>query len=303
MSLVPALLCLAIAAIALGWLSLAWRRLKQASALDEGSRRLGIEGASVQAGPYRMFFRFARRRAPAPARLPVVLVHGLVISSRYMEPLAHSLARDFDVFAPDLPGFGESPLASAREVLSITRLADALRLWLNACGFERAMFVGNSFGCQVLADFAVRYPHAVDRLVLQAPTPDPAARSLPRQAWRDWLNGRRERPRTPAAPGRIDYAKAGLWRAIATMRMLVRDPIDERLKRVAAPALVVAGTRDPVVPLAWAAEAARRLPHGALMTIEGGTHTLNYAAPHAFAFAITPFLKAAGSDLFRSPHR
>jgi 2-hydroxy-6-oxonona-2,4-dienedioate hydrolase len=39
---------------------------------------------------------------------PVVLVHGLVVSSRYMVPLAEVLARWFDVYAPDLAGFGRS---------------------------------------------------------------------------------------------------------------------------------------------------------------------------------------------------
>lgn len=38
----------------------------------------------------------------------VVLVHGLVISSRYMEPLALALAANgYRVLAPDLPGYGE----------------------------------------------------------------------------------------------------------------------------------------------------------------------------------------------------
>jgi pimeloyl-ACP methyl ester carboxylesterase len=73
--------------------------------------------------------------------------------------------------------------------------------------------------------------------------------------------------------------------------MLVRDPIEDRLPRIAAPTLVVAGTRDPVSPLEWAEQAAHLLPHGSLKVIEGGTHTLNYAYPHAFALAITPFLR------------
>lgn len=283
--------------IALVWSGAQWRKLKRTPALNDSSRRRGLEGANVQAGPYRMFFRFARATAGSTAQsVPVVLVHGLVVSSHYMEPLAQILARDFDVFAPDLPGFGESRLARARDVLSISGLADALHLWLGACGIERAAFVGNSFGCQVLADLASRYPQAVTRLVLQAPTPDPRARALYQQAWRAFVNGRREQPHSPIAVGRIDYAKAGLWRAFATMRMLVRDPFSERLAHIAAPTLVVVGTRDPVSPPDWAAQVARQLPLGTLSMIEGGTHTLNYASPHAFAFAIAPFLKAAPAN-------
>jgi pimeloyl-ACP methyl ester carboxylesterase len=299
----------AITLAALGWLAVQWNRLKHTPALTGASRRAGIDGAYVQAGAYRMFYRCCRngsvgsvdgKHSSALHRPPVVLVHGLVVSSRYMEPLAAVLGREFDVYAPDLPGFGESALKhtlvhrsghSGHAALTICQLADALHLWLSACSIESAMFVGNSFGCQILADFASRYPQRVERLVLQAPTPDPRARSLLVQIGRDYVNGRREQPRSPAAEGRIDYVKAGLPRAIATMRMLVRDPIEDRLPRIAAPTLVVAGTRDPVSPLEWAEQAAHLLPHGSLKVIEGGTHTLNYAYPHAFALAITPFLR------------
>jgi hypothetical protein len=42
------------------------------------------------------------------ARTPVVLVHGLVISSRYMVPTALELAPLCPVYAVDLPGYGDS---------------------------------------------------------------------------------------------------------------------------------------------------------------------------------------------------
>lgn len=67
-------------------------------------------------------------------------------------------------------------------------------------------------------------------------------------------------------------------------------PIEDRLPRVAAPTLVVVGTRDPVVPLRWARTVTRLLPRGSLVVIDGGTHTMNYAYPYALAAAITPFL-------------
>lgn len=45
----------------------------------------------------------------APAgRVPVVLVHGQVVSSRYMLPLARRIAPHRRVLAPDLPGYGLS---------------------------------------------------------------------------------------------------------------------------------------------------------------------------------------------------
>ena len=46
---------------------------------------------------------------PAPAgRLPLVLVHGLLVSSRYMLAAAVRLAPQYPVYALDLPGYGQS---------------------------------------------------------------------------------------------------------------------------------------------------------------------------------------------------
>jgi pimeloyl-ACP methyl ester carboxylesterase len=269
-----------------------WHRLKRTAAITAGSQSSGVIGETVQAGGFTMFHRMHPGPAAAKSREPVVLVHGLVVSSRYMEPLATALGRHFRVYAPDLPGFGESANLQRldRPPLSIVELAHALHLWLQACHIERALFVGNSFGCQVLAQLAVQFPGVVERLVMQGPTTDPHARSLPLQVLHAIVNGRREQPRSPAAAARIDYAKAGAAYALGTIRLALRDHIEDRLPDIEAPTLVVRGTRDALVTEGWAEEVAQRLPHGDLMAVDGGTHTLNYVYPESFAFDILPFL-------------
>jgi 2-hydroxy-6-oxonona-2,4-dienedioate hydrolase len=112
-------------------------------------------------------------------RARVVLVHGLVISSRYMVPTALALAPLCPVGAVDLPGYGDS--AKPRTFLRIDGLADALVAWMDALGLQSAHWIGNSFGCQILADLALRHPDRVNRLVLQGPTVDPQARTLRQQ--------------------------------------------------------------------------------------------------------------------------
>lgn len=265
-----------------------YRRLAQTPALSTASRRSGISGQYIQAGPWSMYTRSAGDEL-APV---VVLLHGLVISSRYMEPLALALADNgYRVLAPDLPGYGESVRGAPLNALEMTELADALYLWLASAGFAKATFIGNSFGCQVLTMFAVRYPQAVHRLVLQGPTIDPDARSLLRQVWRDLRNGRRERQRSSAGIGRVDYAKAGPWRALSSIRRLLHDRIEVRLPKIHVPCLILQGSRDPVVPLGWAQKACALLPDGRLQVIEGATHTMNYVYPHSFAQAIDGFLR------------
>ncbi|WP_431886562.1 alpha/beta fold hydrolase [Micromonospora wenchangensis] len=42
----------------------------------------------------------------APGTPPVVLVHGLAVSHRYLTPLAETLGTTHPVYVPDLPGLG-----------------------------------------------------------------------------------------------------------------------------------------------------------------------------------------------------
>ena len=84
--------------------------------------------------------------------------------------------------------------ASPATVLSIAELADALHGWLDVCQIHRAAFVGNSFGCQIIVDLAMRYPERVDRLVLLGATIDAEARNLPQQCLRMYQDICREPP-------------------------------------------------------------------------------------------------------------
>ena len=217
----------------------------------------------------------------------VVLVHGLIVSSRYFVPLAERLAADYRVYAPDLPGYGKS--AKPSQVLNVPELADALAAWMRAVGLDRAVLIGNSFGCQIVVDFGVRYPDRITRAVLLGPTVDPSARSAPRQVAR-WLW---DVPREPRSLGLViarDLSDMGPRRALSTFRYMLRDRIEEKLPQLRVPALIMRGTRDPTVPQRWAEEAARLLPLGRLVVIPGAAHTLNYNAPLEVARVVHPFL-------------
>ncbi|KAF6663930.1 alpha/beta hydrolase [Pantoea vagans] len=264
-----------------------WQQLKQTPPVSPRSHHAGMAGYFQQVGDWRMFTRVTPNEDKG---LPVVLIHGLVMSGRAMEPLALALSRDYHVLVPDLPGFGASTLPASAPVMSVDQQAEALWLWLQHNGFQRAIWVGNSFGCQILAALAVKHPQAVAGLVLQGPTVDRHARSLPRQLWRDWRNGRLETRRPPGPLARIDYAKAGLRRAFGTMREMMRDHIEHRLTYINAPTLLLRGSRDPVCPARWLDELAALMPHSELITLRDGTHTLHYVYPWSFCHAIRPFL-------------
>ncbi len=225
---------------------------------------------------------------PAGAGSPaVVLVHGVGVTSRYMVPLAERLAPYYRVYAPDLPGFGLSD--KPRHALDVPELADALAAWMEAVGLGRATLLGNSFGCQIIAEFAVRYPQRIERAVLQGPTVDPHARTALRQIVRWQL----DTPREPPSQALIilrDYLDCGIRRLVRTFRYSLSDRIEEKLPRIGVPTLVVRGGRDPVVPQRWAEEATRLLLMGRLVVVPGAGHTVNYNSPLELARVVRLFL-------------
>jgi pimeloyl-ACP methyl ester carboxylesterase len=219
---------------------------------------------------------------------PVVLVHGFVLAGDYMMPSAERLAAFTRAFVPDLPGYGLSDRPPRPPALSY--LADRLAEWAQRLDLGRAHFIGNSFGCQVLVDFAARHGRLVQRLVLQGPTIDPAARSVGKQVLRLIKNSRIESPRL----GRLmlrDYWRAGLRGIIATARMALSDRPEPKLRRISVPTLVVRGSRDVLVPQRWAERVVTLLPDGHLLVMPGLAHTITYTAPGMFVEAIRPFLR------------
>jgi 2-hydroxy-6-oxonona-2,4-dienedioate hydrolase len=204
-----------------------------------------------------------------------------------MVPTAEQLAPFGRVYAPDLPGYGKS--YKPAKVLTLSELADALVDWMDALDLAKAHLVGNSFGCQIIAEFGLRYPERIDRLVLQGPTVDPSARSLSKQLIRLMINSRREQ-RSMGGITLKDYRAAGLSRIYGTIKMALADRIEEKLPLINAPTLVVRGERDPVVPQSWAEKVTTLLPNARLHVIPDAAHTVNYSVPEKFAAAIIPFL-------------
>lgn len=230
---------------------------------------------------------------PLGGTVPVVFVHGLAVSHRYMVPTGRRLARFHPVYLPDLAGFGLS--AEPGWNLTVAEHAEQLLAWLDALALDRVAVLGNSFGCQVAVDLASRFPARVRALVLTGPTADPAARSATRQVWRWLRNLPREDPRLATILAR-DVRDAGLARVAATFRSSLRDRIEDKLPRVTAPTLIVRGALDPVAPQRWGRAAADLVQSGRLAAVPGSPHGLTYSAPDELASIVRAFLAAPGPD-------
>jgi 3-oxoadipate enol-lactonase len=74
------------------------------------------------------------------------------------------IAQDFEILAYDQRGLGQT----SRPDISYTMVdyADDANALLDAVGWDRCLVMGISFGGMVAQEFALRYPHRVERLVL-----------------------------------------------------------------------------------------------------------------------------------------
>lgn len=244
------------------------------------SRWTSVDGLQIH-------YRTSEEVAPE-GRPAVILVHGLIVSSRYMIPTLKRLARHYRTYAPDLPGFGKSD--KPPRVLDVPGLSEALGAWMEVMGLKGTVLVGNSMGCQVIADLAVRRPELVERTILQGPIMDPHGRSISRQVGRFLLDMPCEPP--SLLPIELqDYLAAGIRRGWRTFRYALEDRIEANLPRLRAPALVVRGSRDPICPQRWAEQAAQLLPEGRLVILPGAAHTANFDAPTKLSDIIRAFVE------------
>jgi len=235
-----------------------------------------------------------------PADAPtLVFVHGLGVSTRYMEPTMARLTERFNVVGLDFPGFGQS--GNPSHILNVGELATVLRAWLDVRGIGPAVFVGNSFGCQIIVELALRTPERALGLVLNAPTIDPAHRSRLEMIWRVV----RDLPNEPFSLALLvarDYLRAGPHRIFTTLDFAIADRIEEKLPSLTMPVLVVCGAHDPVVTVRWASEVGRLVgierpgsAGGAMQCVGDAAHALPYDDPWTFAAIIAQFAGDARS--------
>lgn len=261
------------------------KRIMSADSKVLRSRTITVSGLPVPEAELPM--HYLESTLPVPSGAPVViLVHGLALSGQYMVPTAEELAPFCKVYVPDFPGFGDSGKPS--RVLDVPGIADSLAAWMEAMGLEEGTLLGNSFGCQIIGEFAVRYPQKTRRTVLQGPTTDPEERTWLMQFIR-WRQNAKYNPARMSDVADIDYAKCGLVRALATFEFSLRHQLEQRLPLIEAPTRVVRGVEDPICRQDWAERVERLLPDGELVLIPGA-HTLVFTHPEELVSAVRSFI-------------
>ena len=100
---------------------------------------------------------------------PVLLIHGFCETHEIWNGLAEKLAESFEVFAIDLPGFGESALPATP--ISIQDIAGVVLKWIDQTNINLPFLVGHSLGGYVALSMAEQAQNNISGLCLFHSTP------------------------------------------------------------------------------------------------------------------------------------
>ena len=224
----------------------------------------------------------------------VVLLHSALGDSRLWERQVAALS-GFEVVAPDLPGYGTSPMP--REEFSFVDFV---------VPHLPAALVGNSFGGMVALRTACAHPELVSRLVLIAP-------GLPGWQWTEelrehfaveeaaWEAGDLEAATEAnlsfwVAPELHDEVRPQQLRALqlqsAHAEPALRWPEEFDVSVLTMPVLVVVGTRDKADFVTIAEHLAETIPGAEFAEVEAAGHLVGLEQPAALNQLLLDFLSA-----------
>ncbi|HEY2223598.1 alpha/beta hydrolase [Actinomycetospora sp.] len=263
-------------------------------------RTLSVAGRRLRVGV---------RPGTDPAVRPLVLVNGIGASLELFEPLVAALDPRREVVRFDVPGIGGSqgstvPLPMAALSTLLADLLDQLD-GLTPSPHRVVDVLGLSWGGGIAQQFALQYPQRTGRLVLVSTGTGvmmvPArfgvlARMLTPRRYND-PSYRRDAGReiyVGEDPDAVDalFSRVSPVRATAYLHQLfalttwTSLPV---LPFITAPALVLAGRRDPVIPVVNAHLMGSLLRRGRVHLHEGG-HLGLLTRPHELGETVEQFL-------------
>jgi pimeloyl-ACP methyl ester carboxylesterase len=194
---------------------------------------------------------------------PIVLIPGLAGGFDLLGPLVMPLAADRHVFTYQLRG--ENDCFILRHPFDLDDLVEDLAELLDSLKLERPTIMGLSFGGLIALKFAIRYPYRLDRLIVQgvgaryergliqqiASTvlsrfPLPADSPFVNQFFNLLFGGKQKHDSL------FEFVTQQIWQTDQSVmahrfRLVEELILENQLRRITAPTLVLSGDRDVFV--------------------------------------------------------
>lgn len=224
----------------------------------------------------------------AGAGTPLVFVHGLSESSRVWYRNIPELARSYQVYLIDLPGFGA--MRAYRKQFNLEQCAVWLDGWMQAVGLETASLVGHSMGGYIVMALAAMKPEKIKHLVLVDAVGIPFRCSVNRLVYPALKAIGRT---TPAFWPCIayDYLRAGpamIWNAARQTVALDEISVPSFVR---VPTLLIWGSEDDLIPLSSGHQLHERLNGSRMLVFSGANHFCMFERPRDFNKGLLTFLQ------------
>jgi len=238
----------------------------------------------------------------------LILLHGLGGSSQVWQFNIGPLAEKYHVFVPDQIGFGKSdkPLVNYR----IRTYVDFLDQFCKQLKIDRPTLVGNSMGGWIAAIYTATYPDRVDKLVLADAAGYAPPKDFDTRAFFGLNPTTREGMKVLSA--RVFYNKAFLSETAIDQAMAARlgagdgytinsitesiirgeDFLDDVVKTIKQPTLIVWGREDGLVPLSEGERFHKDIAGSTLIVFDQCGHVPNIEKAGEFNAAVIKFLSA-----------
>ena len=226
--------------------------------------------------------------SPASDKPTLVLVHGANDQAGTWFTVAPALARSYRVIIPDLPGHGDSEPRSGP--IPISRIVEQLEAIL--ADEQDLTLVGNSLGGWLVLLYTLRNPSKVSRLFLESSGGLTRPLSSPLVAHdRDEaltilraVHGPNVKPQEWVIEALLERAADSPMLRLTEVEEHVVEP---RLGEITAPATLVWGADDGVLPLSYAEALQQAIPGSSLKIIEGAAHIPHMQQPERFLACLT----------------
>jgi 2-hydroxy-6-oxonona-2,4-dienedioate hydrolase len=236
----------------------------------------------------------------------LVLVHGLGASAERWEYVIPELSKKYRVIALDLLGFGYSdkPLLDYTPEFFAKFLFD----FLETIGVNQCSIIGSSLGGQIVAEYAIRYPKKLEKVVLVSPagvmkhtTPAleayVAAALYPNQdstsnafQMMSGVDNKTPSHMIDDFIERMTMPNAKMTFMSALLGLKNAGMINHRLGTISVPTLVIWGKNDPVIPIRYANDFVISIKGCQYIEMQNCGHTPFVEDPKRFADSIFRFL-------------
>jgi len=267
------------------------------------------------------YWRYGRPEKPV-----IVALHGFRGTHHGLLDIIKYLGDDFEIFVPDLPGFGASqtlPNGEKHNADNYAKFAAEFAHFVSKeTGQEKVIAFGHSFGTLIAARLVCNQPKLFSKLILAAPISKAAkthasasvgriffdiGRVLPGALGERWLAAKfatmamsitMVKSHDKVLRKSIHAKHLAHFSDFATRQILLeafessyRDDILSLAKQIKIPTLIISGKLDSIAPYKEAIQLAEKIPDAELDTIENVGHIMHHETPHEVTRLIKNFVQ------------